>query len=128
MKLPNSVFILADDMGYGDMGCCGATKIPTPNMDRLAGEGARFTDCHSASAVCTPSRYSVVTGRYCWRSSLKKWVLGGFGAPRIERERMTVASLLKRHGYRTAATVNLSSRGGRAVFHRVRDAARRFVS
>ena len=103
MNLPNIVFILADDMGYGDVGCYGATKIPTPNMDRLAGEGVRFTDCHSASAVCTPSRYSVVTGRYCWRSSLKKWVLGGFGAPLIERERLTVASLLKRHGYRTGA-------------------------
>lgn len=103
MNLPNIVFILADDMGYGDVGCYGATKIPTPNMDRLASEGVRFTDCHAASAVCTPSRYSVVTGRYCWRSSLKKWVLGGFGAPLIEGNRMTVAGLLKRHGYRTAA-------------------------
>jgi arylsulfatase A len=103
MSLPNIVFILADDMGYGDVGCYGATKIPTPNMDRLACDGVRFTNCHAASSVCTPSRYGIITGRYCWRSSLKKWVLGGFGAPLIERDRLTVASLLKRHGYRTAA-------------------------
>ncbi len=103
MNLPNIVFILADDMGYGDVGCYGATKIPTPHMDRLAREGVRFTDCHSASAVCTPSRYAIVTGRYCWRSSLKKRVLGGFGVPIIEHERLTVASLLQRYGYATAA-------------------------
>ncbi len=102
MSLPNVVFILADDMGYGDVGCFGAEKIPTPHMDRLAREGVRFTDCHAASAVCTPSRYAVVTGRYCWRSHLKKGVLGGFGAPLIERDRLTAASLLKRHGYATA--------------------------
>ncbi len=98
---PNIVFIMADDMGYGDVGCFGATKIPTPNMDRVAAEGVRFTDAHSSSAVCTPSRYSVLTGRYCWRSDLKRWVLGGFGAPLIERERPTVASFLKDHGYAT---------------------------
>ncbi|MHC4253880.1 MAG: sulfatase-like hydrolase/transferase [Planctomycetota bacterium] len=98
---PNIVFIMADDMGYGDVGCFGATKIPTPNMDRIAAEGVRFTDAHSSSAVCTPSRYSVLTGRYCWRSDLKRWVLGGFGAPLIERERPTVASFLRDHGYAT---------------------------
>jgi arylsulfatase A len=103
MRKPNIVFILADDMGYGDVGCFGATKIPTPSMDRLAAEGIRFTDCHSSSAVCTPSRYSIVTGRYCWRSSLKRWVLGGFGAPIIEPARATVASMLKDDGYATAA-------------------------
>jgi arylsulfatase A-like enzyme len=59
---PNIVYIMADDMGYGDLGCYGATKIPTPNIDRLASEGLRFTDAHSASAVCTPSRYAVLTG------------------------------------------------------------------
>jgi len=68
---PNIIFMMADDMGYGDPGCYGAEKIPTPNMDRLAREGVRFTDAHSSSAVCTPSRYSVVTGRYCWRTHLK---------------------------------------------------------
>jgi arylsulfatase A len=100
---PNIVFIMADDMGYGDLGCYGATKIRTPHMDRLAREGIRFTDAHSSAAVCTPSRYSVLTGRYCWRSRLKKWVLWGFEPPLIEPERLTVASMLKQQGYATAA-------------------------
>jgi arylsulfatase A-like enzyme len=100
---PNIVFVMADDMGYGDLGCYGATKIQTPSVDRLAREGIRFTDAHSSSAVCTPSRYSVLTGRYCWRSRLKKWVLWGFEPPLIEHQRLTVASMLKRHGYATAA-------------------------
>ena len=99
---PNIIFIMADDMGYGDLACYGATKIPTPNTDRLASEGMRFTDAHSASAVCTPSRYGVVTGRYCWRSRLKRGVLGGHGSPLIEPGRLTVASLLKGCGYATA--------------------------
>ena len=103
MSKPNIVFILADDMGYGDLGCFGATKIPTPYMDRIAAEGMRLTDAHSASAVCTPSRYAVTTGRYCWRSPVKQWVLGGFGAPIIETERTTVASFLRDQGYATAA-------------------------
>jgi len=101
--LPNIVFILADDMGYGDVGCYGATKIPTPNMDRLASEGMRFTDAHSASAVCTPSRYGILTGRYCWRTRLTSGVLGGFGAPLITGTRRTVADLLRERGYTTAA-------------------------
>jgi arylsulfatase A-like enzyme len=100
---PNIIFIMADDMGYGDLGCYGATKIQTPNVDRLAEQGMRFTDAHSSSAVCTPSRYSVMTGRYCWRSRLKKWVLWGFEPPLIEPERLTVASMLKRFGYATGA-------------------------
>jgi arylsulfatase A len=100
---PNIIFIMADDMGYGDLGCYGADKIRTPNMDRLAAEGIRFTDAHSSSAVCTPSRYSVLTGRYCWRSRLKEWVLWGFEPPLIEPERLTVASMLKKRGYATAA-------------------------
>jgi arylsulfatase A len=100
---PNIVFIMADDLGYGDPGCYGATKIPTPNIDRLAGEGIRFTDAHSSSAVCTPSRYSVLTGRYCWRTRLKEWVLWGFEPPLIEPQRLTVASMLKQQGYATAA-------------------------
>jgi len=100
---PNIIFVMADDMGYGDLGCYGATKIRTPNMDRLAQQGVRFTDAHSSAAVCTPSRYSVLTGRYCWRSRLKKWVLWGFEPPLIEPQRMTVASLLKEQGYATAA-------------------------
>lgn len=100
---PNIIFIMADDLGYGDLGCYGARKIRTPHIDRVAEQGMRFSDAHSSSAVCTPSRYSVLTGRYCWRSRLSSTVLGGFGAPIIERDRLTVASLLKKHGYRTAA-------------------------
>jgi arylsulfatase A-like enzyme len=100
---PNIIFIMADDMGYGDIGCYGATKIQTTHIDRIASDGIRFTDAHSSSAVCTPSRYSVLTGRYCWRSRLKEWVLWGFEPPLIEPQRQTVASLLKEHGYATAA-------------------------
>ena len=95
---------MADDMGYGDVEAFNSdSKIPTPNLNRLAAEGKTFTDAHSSSAVCTPSRYSVMTGRYCWRSWLKQWVIHGFGAPVIEPERETVASLLKDNGYATAA-------------------------
>ncbi len=100
---PNIVWIMADDMGYGDVGCYGATKIPTPNMDRLAAEGMRFTDAHSASAVCTPSRYGVMTGRYCWRSRLQRGVMWGHSRPLIERDRLTVAAMLREQGYATAA-------------------------
>jgi hypothetical protein len=68
---PNIIYILADDMGYGDLGCNNPdSKIPTPNLDRLAKEGMRFTDAHAGSSVCTPSRYNILTGRYCWRSRL----------------------------------------------------------
>ena len=102
-KLPNIIFIMADDMGYGDVGCYNPdSKIPTPNMDQLAQEGIRFTDAHSPSAVCTPTRYGVLTGRYCWRSRLKRGVLYGYEPALIEPERLTVASLLKNAGYNTA--------------------------
>jgi arylsulfatase A-like enzyme len=101
-RRPNIVFILADDMGYGDPGCYNpASKIPTPNLDRLAAEGIRFTDAHSPSAVCTPSRYGILTGRYCWRTWLQRGVVGGYTPPLIEPDRVTVASLLKREGYAT---------------------------
>ncbi len=101
---PNIVFILADDMGYGDLGCYNAaSRIPTPHIDRLAAQGMRFTDAHSPSAVCTPTRYGVLTGRYCWRSRLKRGVLNGYSPALIEPGRLTVPSLLKRQGYRTAA-------------------------
>ena len=100
---PNIIVIMADDMGYGDLGCYGSTKIRTPNMDRAAREGMRFTDAHSSAAVCTPSRYSVLTGRYCWRTHLKSWVLWGFEPPLIEPSRLTLASMLKQAGYATAA-------------------------
>ena len=100
---PNIIFIMADDMGYGDVGCYNPdSRIPTPNMDRLAADGMRFTDAHSSSAVCTPSRYSVMTGRYCWRSRLSEGVIGGYSPPLIETSRLTVASMLREQGYATA--------------------------
>jgi len=102
-KNPNVVLILADDMGWGDLSCYGAEKIHTPNMDSIAEAGVKFTDAHSSSAVCTPSRYNIVTGRYCWRSDLDRGVLGGFGKPLIEGGRYTIASMLKEHGYHTGA-------------------------
>lgn len=101
---PNIVYILADDLGYGDPRCYNPEgKIPTPNIDRLAAEGARFTDMHSGSAVCTPTRYGILTGRYSWRSRLQKGVLEGLGEPLIPPTRTTVASFLKAQGYATAA-------------------------
>jgi len=100
---PNIVYILADDMGYGDLACQNPeSKIPTPHLDKLASEGIRFTDAHSPSAVCTPTRYGILTGRYCWRSRLKKSVLWPWDRPLIEAERLTVGKLLKDHGYHTA--------------------------
>ncbi|MCG7852717.1 MAG: arylsulfatase [Methanosarcinaceae archaeon] len=100
---PNIIFIMTDDMGYGDASCYNPnSRIRTPNIDKLAAEGIRFTDAHSPSAVCTPTRYGVLTGRYCWRSRLKRGVFGGFNRPLIETGRMTVASFLKQHGYHTA--------------------------
>lgn len=102
-ETPNIIFIMADDMGYGDLGCNNPdSKIPTPHMDQLAAEGMRFTDAHSPSAVCTPTRYGVMTGRYCWRSRLKQGVCGGYETPLIETDRMTLASMLKTKGYHTA--------------------------
>ena len=104
MEKPNIVFIMADDMGYGDVGCYNSdSKIPTPNMDRLAREGIRFTDLHSPFAVCSPTRYGVLTGRYCWRTPLGHGVFSSYEPPLIEKDRLTVAGLLKRHGYTTAA-------------------------
>ncbi|HPV37718.1 MAG TPA: arylsulfatase [Candidatus Hydrogenedentes bacterium] len=100
---PNIVFVMADDLGYGDPRCMNAaSKIPTPHMDRLAREGVRFTDAHTPSAVCTPTRYGVLTGRYCWRSRLTRGVLEGYDRALIEPGRVTVASLLREHGYHTA--------------------------
>jgi arylsulfatase A-like enzyme len=100
---PNIVFILADDLGYGDLGCYNPhSKIPTPNLDRLAADGMRFTDAHAPDAVCTPSRYGLLTGRYCFRSSLKAGVLPPWGATLIDARRLTLPALLKEHGYATA--------------------------
>lgn len=103
MQRPNIVYILADDWGYGDVSCLNPeSKIQTPHTDQLARCGMTFTDAHSNSAVCTPTRYGILTGRYCWRSQLKKGVLFGYSTPLIETGRMTVASLLHDQGYTTA--------------------------
>jgi arylsulfatase A-like enzyme len=103
MSRPNIVYILADDMGYGDMRCnAPACKIPTPNLDRLAAQGVRFTDAHAPSSVCTPTRYAVLTGRYCWRTRLKRGVLWPWDPALVEPDRLTVASLLRQNGYRAA--------------------------
>ena len=102
-RMPNLIFLMADDMGYGDLGSYNdGSKIGTPHMDALAASGMRFTDAHSGSAVCTPTRYGVVTGRYAWRSPLKRGVLSGYSRALIEPERMTVASMLRERGYHTA--------------------------
>ena len=100
---PNFVYILADDLGFGDVRAYNsASKIPTPHIDQLASEGMRFTDAHSPSSVCTPTRYGVLTGRYSWRSRLTSDVLWGYGRSLIEPDRPTVASMLKEQGYATA--------------------------
>ena len=102
---PNIVVILADDYGYGSAGCYGADPklVRTQAIDRLATEGRRFTDGNTTSSVCSPTRYSLLTGRYCWRTSLTHEVLGTFSPLHIETTRLTLASLLKSQGYRTAA-------------------------
>ena len=97
---PNIVLIYADDIGYGDFGCYGATAVKTPNVDRLAREGLRFTNGHATSATCTPSRYSMLTGEYAFRKQ-GTGVLPGDAALIIEPGRTTLASLLQRAGYRT---------------------------
>ncbi len=104
-RKPNVVIILADDLGYGDVRAYNPTrgKIPTPHLDKLAAEGMRFTDGHSSSGVCSPSRYALLTGRYHWRTRLQTGIVGVFGEPLIAPDRLTIAALAKQHGYRTAA-------------------------
>lgn len=100
---PNIVYILADDMGYGDVSALNAASgIQTPNMDKLLQNGVHFSDTHTNSSVCTPTRYGILTGRYAWRSRLKSGVLDGYDVPLIENDRPTVASFLKGNGYNTA--------------------------
>ncbi|MBS0581613.1 MAG: arylsulfatase [Proteobacteria bacterium] len=102
-RKPNIVYILVDDMGWGDIKAYNAhSAIPTPNLDKLAAQGMRFTDMHAPSAVCTPSRYGILTGRYCWRSRLKSGVLYGYDPSLIEDGRLTVAGMLAKAGYYTA--------------------------
>ena len=103
MMKPNIVYILADDMGYGDLGCNNpGSRIPTPNLDRLAKQGMRFTDAHAGSSVCTPSRYNILTGRYAWRSRLKQGIVWEWDTPLIDSDQKTVAHLLREQGYLTA--------------------------
>ncbi len=102
---PNIVYILADDLGYGEIQVYNPKKgkIPTPNVDRLAEQGMMFTDAHSGSSVCTPTRYGVLTGRYAWRSPLQSGVVGPGGhPPLIDSDRLTVPRFLSRHEYHTA--------------------------
>lgn len=103
-KRPNILILYADDLGFGDVRCYNPDrgKIPTPRIDRLAAEGMRFTDGHSSSGVCSPSRYTLLTGRYHWRTRLQSGIVNQWGPPLIAAERVTVASLAARHGYRTA--------------------------
>lgn len=100
---PNIIYVLADDLGYGDVQYYNKDgKIPTPNINSMANNGVVFTDAHTSSAVCTPTRYGILTGRYNWRSSLKSGVLNGYSKALIKQKRTTVASMLKEKGYSTA--------------------------
>ena len=99
---PNIVLILADDLGYGDLGCYGATKIKTPNLDRLAAEGLRFTQGYAPSSTCTPSRFSLLTGEYAWRQKDRKnSILDGDAPLCIEPGRLTLPAILHKAGYQT---------------------------
>ncbi len=101
---PNIVVVLADDLGYGDVQCLNPQrgKIKTPNLDRLASQGMTFTDAHSGSSVCTPTRYGLLTGRYAWRTRLQNGVLDGYVEPLIAAQRLTLPGMLKQQGYQTA--------------------------
>ena len=119
---PNIIYILADDMGQGDTTAYNpASKIPTPNLKRLADEGMTFTNVHSNSSVCTPTRYGVITGRYAWRTPLKNGVYGGYSTHLIDPKRETVPSLLRKQGYATAMTgkwhlgMDMSSSDGKDI-------------
>jgi arylsulfatase A len=121
-QFPNILFILADDMGYGDISYLNAdSKIPTPNIDRIGREGTYFTDAHSPSSICTPTRYGIHTGRYCWRTRITYSVTWGYSRHLIEPERTTVASLLKQAGYNTGCFgkwhmgMDMMTRDGRGI-------------
>ena len=104
MKKPNIVYILADDLGYGDVSALNErSAFQTPHLDAICANGIKFTDAHASSAVCTPSRYSILTGRYNWRSRLKAGVMSGYSRALIGEERTTIADFLRGQGYRTAA-------------------------
>ena len=135
---PHIVVILADDLGYGDLGCYNTeSKVPTPHLDRLSREGMRFTDAHSASTVCTPSRYSLMTGRMCFRTGYRGGVFTGAGGPSlIEKDRMTLPGMLRDQGYADKgrqARASSESRGqlqgtGSSEAHRLHQADYRWPS
>ncbi len=101
MRLPNIVILYADDLGYGDVGCYNPdSKIPTPHLDRLASQGMRFTDAHSSSGICTPSRYALLTGRHHWRKF--HGIVQAFGPSVFADDRLTMPEMLQQRGYRTA--------------------------
>lgn len=102
-KQPNIIYVLADDLGYGDIAIYNPeSRIKTPHLDAMGSAGMIFTDAHTSSSVCTPTRYGIITGRYNWRSPLKSSVLTGNSRALIPKGRTTVASLLKKEGYETA--------------------------
>jgi arylsulfatase A-like enzyme len=102
-RQPNILFILADDLGYGDVSCYNPqSKVQTPHLDQLAAQGMKFTDAHSPTAVCTPTRYALLTGRYSWRTRLGRGVINEYGAPLIAKDRLTLPQQLKARGYHTA--------------------------
>ena len=106
---PNVIFILADDLGYGDISAFNPeSKIPTPNIDNLTQDGITFTDAHSSSALSTPSRYSILTGRYPWRTKLKEGVLDGYSPAMITPDRRTIAQMFSENGYNTACIGTVS--------------------
>ena len=121
---PNIIFFMADDMGMGDTsafqdftGNADSVQLHTPQMERLARMGVRFTDAHTPSSRCTPTRYGLLTGRYPWRSRMKWWVLfGAQGDPMIEADRPTIATMLRDSGYRTGMVGNWHV-GNRAVLY-----------
>jgi len=101
---PNIIVILADDLGYGDVNIYNPdSRIPTPNLDRLAREGVQFTDAHTPCGVCSPTRYGLLTGRYPWRTELKTQVLWPWDKPLIDKDRLTLPKMLQSLGYHTAA-------------------------
>ncbi len=113
---PNVLILYADDLGYGDLSCYNATsKIPTPHLDKLASQGMTFTDAHSGSSVCTPTRYGLLTGRYAWRTRLQRGVFGGTDdPPLIAAERLTAASRPPQRCARLiAALFRLANESGR---------------
>jgi arylsulfatase A-like enzyme len=101
-RRPNIIFILSDDIGYGDVGCYGATRVKTPNVDRLAAEGLKFTDAYAPSAMCSPTRYGVMTGVYPWRRKIRG-ALDGLAPLNIKPDQVTLPELLNKAGYATAA-------------------------